>query len=167
MLNRSARRRRKAVSPVIATLILIAISVAVAIIAYSWITGIVGGLQTGGGQQATEQLSVDAYDYIPYNGVCNITVRNVGVTSINITSVYFDGASLAFGGSGSTPPSGGQWGEYTTGWQTKPQVLDPGATIVIGVKPSSTPNPGSSHLVTFVTSTGAKFQYTVIAGRTG
>ena len=164
--------RRKAVSPVIATLLLIAIAVAVAIIAYSWVTGLVGGLMGGGGQQVASQLSLDAYDYkTKYSAnLCNMTVRNVGGSVVNITAVYFDGTPLTFVGSGSV--GAGQWGEVSNPspgalYPTR-QTIAPGSTIIISIRPSTTPPAhGSSHTVTIITSDGAKFSYTVIAGRTG
>ena len=42
-------KKRTAVSPVIATLLLIAIAVAAAIIVYAFVTGLIGGLSTGAG----------------------------------------------------------------------------------------------------------------------
>jgi flagellin-like protein len=52
----------KAVSPVIATLLMIAIAVAAAILVYVWSMGLVGTLQGTGGQQTREQLIMEAYD---------------------------------------------------------------------------------------------------------
>jgi len=52
---------RRAVSPVIATLLLIAIAVAAAIIVYAFVTGLIGGLSTGAGSSLvtiTGSLSV-------------------------------------------------------------------------------------------------------------
>ncbi len=54
---------RKAVSPIIATLLLIAIAVAAGIIVYVYVNSLAGGLTSGGGQQVSEQLSLDAYNY--------------------------------------------------------------------------------------------------------
>ena len=169
--------KRKAVSPVIATLLLIAIAVAVAIIAYSWVTGLAGGLMGGGGQQVASQLSLDAYDYkTGYStNLCNMTVRNVGGSVVNITAVYFDGTPLTFNGAASWVAAGA-WGEVKDPSNNDPtkalygtrQAIDPGSTIIISIRPSATPPArGSSHTVTIVTSDGAKFSYTVIAGRTG
>ncbi|MEM2962583.1 MAG: archaellin/type IV pilin N-terminal domain-containing protein, partial [Candidatus Bathyarchaeia archaeon] len=53
---------RRAVSPVIATLLMIAIAVAAAILVYVWSMGLVGTLQGGGGKQTTEQIILEAYD---------------------------------------------------------------------------------------------------------
>src|SRR5271169_6788870 len=54
-------KKRSAVSPVIATLLLIAIAVAAAIIVYAFVTGLIGGLTTTGGSslvQVTGTLTV-------------------------------------------------------------------------------------------------------------
>jgi flagellin-like protein len=48
---------RKAVSPVIATLLLIAIAVAAGIILYVFVSGFTGSLTQTSGQQAAEQLA--------------------------------------------------------------------------------------------------------------
>src|SRR5271165_2328317 len=55
------QKKRSAVSPVIATLLLIAIAVAAAIIVYAFVTGLIGGLTTTGGSslvQVTGTLTV-------------------------------------------------------------------------------------------------------------
>jgi len=52
---------RKAISPVIATLLMIAIAVAASILVYVWSMGLVGSLQGTGGQQTREQLIMEAY----------------------------------------------------------------------------------------------------------
>ena len=53
----------RAVSAVIATLLLIAIAVAAAIIVYVFSIGLLGGLQTSGGQQVKQQVIMEAYDW--------------------------------------------------------------------------------------------------------
>ncbi|MDA4123566.1 MAG: hypothetical protein OK456_10345 [Thaumarchaeota archaeon] len=55
------QKKRSAVSPVIATLLLIAIAVAAAIIVYAFVTGLIGGLSSGAGSSlvaVTGTLSV-------------------------------------------------------------------------------------------------------------
>ena len=55
------QKKRSAVSPVIATLLLIAIAVAAAIIVYAFVTGLIGGLSSGSSSNlitATAALSV-------------------------------------------------------------------------------------------------------------
>jgi flagellin-like protein len=154
--------KRKAVSPVIATLILIAITVAVAIIAYSWITGIVGGFG-GAPVQVQEVLSLDGYNYAPVSSGCTMYIRNAGATQVQIAKVYFDGTQLTWGSTSfSGSPNPGYW--YVTSAST---TIDVGNSLTLIFRPSSDPSPGTSHIVTIVTQSGARFVFTVIAGRTG
>src|SRR6266704_2594531 len=69
---------RSAVSPIIATLLLIAIAVAAGIIVYVFTSSITGNLTQGGGTQVSEQISMDAYTF-PSAGTAPVLVlRNVG-----------------------------------------------------------------------------------------
>src|SRR5580700_2121751 len=82
---------RRAVSPIIATLLLIAIAVAASIIVYVFVNSLSGNLTQQGGQQVADQVSMDAYTY-PSTGTAPVLVlRNVGSASITISSIYFDG----------------------------------------------------------------------------
>src|SRR3989337_3533051 len=54
----------RAVSQVIAALLLIAISVAAAILLYVFSIGLLGSLGTGGGQQVKAQLITEAYNSV-------------------------------------------------------------------------------------------------------
>lgn len=143
--------RRKAVSPVIATLLLIAIAVAVAIIAYSWVTGLAGGLMGGGGQQVTHQLVLEAYNHINVSKNENIyvSVRYVGPASnVTISRIYYDGQSVT------VPP-------------TLPKDISIGNSQTFTITLPLDVTRGTSHVITLVTSDGAKLQFSVIAGRTG
>jgi flagellin-like protein len=143
--------KRKAVSPVIATLLLIAIAVAVAIIAYSWITGLAGGLMGGGGQQVTHQLVLEAYDHsnVAQGNTITISVRYVGpASSVTISSIYYDGQSVTVS-------------------PTLPKDISIGNSQTFTITLPSNVARGTSHVITLVTSDGAKLQFSVIAGRTG
>ena len=59
------RRGRKGVSVIIATLLLIAISVAAGIIVYDFVNGLAGGLTSSNGSQVTQQLQLQAYAFYP------------------------------------------------------------------------------------------------------
>src|SRR5271169_3287013 len=84
-------KARKAVSPIIATLLLIAIAVAAGIIVYVFTNSIAGNLTQQGGQQVADQVSMDAYTY-PSAGTAPILVlRNVGSSSLTLSQIYFDG----------------------------------------------------------------------------
>ena len=80
----SRPRKRKAVSPVIATLLLIAIAVAAAIIVYSFVTGLIGGLSTGAG---SNQMTLAADVTVPGGGAGTgtvvLTLRNAGSVGTN------------------------------------------------------------------------------------
>ncbi len=94
-------QERRAISPIIATLLLIAISVAAGIIVYVFTTGLSGTLTGGGGTQVTQQLQLQAYTFNPLPGgsigtgqVVNFFLKNVGSSSVTIGSLYFDGNQL-------------------------------------------------------------------------
>jgi hypothetical protein len=78
-----------AVSPVIATLLMIAIAVAASIIVYVWSIGLLGGLMGGGGSQTKEQLILEAYNWNSTS--LKATLRNVGSATVQIASWYISG----------------------------------------------------------------------------
>jgi flagellin-like protein len=98
-------QRRKAVSPIIATLLLIAIAVAAGIIVYVFVNGLAGNLTAGGGQQTTERLQMQSYNFAinPFTpGFSAITcgcstwlvqiyMLNSGTSSTTISAVYYNG----------------------------------------------------------------------------
>ncbi len=88
----SIRMNKKAVSPVIATLLMIAIAVASGTLVYVWSMGMVGTLQSSGGQQTKHQLIMEAYraQGTPWT----FNVRNTGSSTIQIASVYVNGTKV-------------------------------------------------------------------------
>jgi flagellin-like protein len=114
---------RRAVSPIIATLLLIAIAVASGIIVYVYVNSLAGGLSSGGGTQVSSQLQLQAYSFTGVSGtsvtsngvVADVFLQNTGSSSLTISSVYFDGTALTqwFATAGAykqyllTPTSGG------------------------------------------------------------
>ncbi len=100
-------QERRAISPIIATLLLIAIAVGAGIIVYVFVTGLAGTLTGSGGQQVTQQLQLQAYTFNPIPGgstgtgqVVNFFLKNVGSSSLTIANVYFDGTQLVEWGAG-------------------------------------------------------------------
>jgi flagellin-like protein len=93
---------RRAVSPIIATLLLIAIAVASGIIVYVYVNSLAGGLTSGGGTQVSSQLQLQAYSFTGISGtsatsngvVADVFLENTGSSSLTISSVYFDGTAL-------------------------------------------------------------------------
>ncbi len=138
---RKIRKNRKAVSPVIATLLMIAIAVAAAILVYVWSMGLIGTLQTGGGEQVKEQLMMEAYDWTA-TGTLKIHLRNVGTTEVVVAAVYVEGVS-----------------------NTMSKVVSIGAVTDASATSLPTIVSGRSYNVKIVTSTGGVFSYSCIAGK--
>jgi FlaG/FlaF family flagellin (archaellin) len=84
------RRNEDAVSPVIATLLVIAIAVAAAILVYVWSMGLIGTLQSGGGEQTTEQIMLDIYAWNATTGNLQLHLRNVGSSVVDIANIYVE-----------------------------------------------------------------------------
>lgn len=79
--------RRKGISPVIATLLLIVIAVAAAVLTYIWVTGYMGTLaphQTP--TQLQERIKIDAVSISGTN--VTIYVSNIGQTATTIVGAY-------------------------------------------------------------------------------
>src|SRR5271169_7038681 len=153
---------RKAVSPIIATLLLIAIAVAAGIIVYVFVNSISGNLTQQGGQQVADQVSMDAYSYPSAGTTPVLVLRNVGSSSITLSAIYFDGnlcqaagatctaaaaLTTAGGCSATTLPS-----TCTTGSYTQVTLTTSAQTV------------GTSHLIRVETSDGGTFTFTIIAG---
>jgi len=139
------RVSKKAVSPVIATLLMIAVAVAASVIVYVWSAGLLGTLMGGGGAQVKEQLIMEAYDWAAAGTALTLYLRNVGSSSLNITAVYV-------GGDPATITSG------TT-------ELNPGDPTTLDCDVGTAPTPGVAYTVKVVTRTGAVFSFSCTAGR--
>jgi flagellin-like protein len=110
--------RRRGVSVIVATLILIAITVAAAIVVYVFVGGLAGSLTQNGGQPVTEKLIIQSYNFQLNPGSCNcldqvleIFILNPGPSSTKISAVYFDGNLVTAGpgmnGIGTLPTTAG------------------------------------------------------------
>jgi hypothetical protein len=94
-------QRRKGVSVIIATLLLIAIAVAAGILVYVFVNGLAGSLTSGGGQQTTERLQMQTFNFALSPQACACTsqilqifILNSGSSSTTISSIYYDGNLL-------------------------------------------------------------------------
>ena len=90
------QKKRSAVSPVIATLLLIAIAVAAAIIVYAFVTGLIGGLTGGSSGLIVESGTLSIPSGIATDGTVSsygslvVTVKNSGsapIASVVITEI--------------------------------------------------------------------------------
>jgi len=142
------RVSKKAVSPVIATLLMIAVAVAASVIVYVWSAGLLGTLMGGGGAQVKEQLIIEAYDWT--GGTLDITLRNVGSTKVTVDAIYVGGTAM------------------TSSSPALPQDMDVKDTLTIDVTPGvATVVPGTAYTVKIVTVTGGVFSFSCIAGSSG
>ncbi|MEM0100847.1 MAG: archaellin/type IV pilin N-terminal domain-containing protein [Candidatus Methanomethyliaceae archaeon] len=84
-------KNKKAISPIIATLLLIVITVAAAVVTYTFVMGFVGtGTATTGAAQG--QLSYDSFSVngTSYSSI-TIYLRNIGGKAVVLNAVYVDG----------------------------------------------------------------------------
>jgi flagellin-like protein len=77
------RANRKGISPLIATLLLIAIAVAASVITYSWVMSMIGSQS----QQAQTQVRIDSITWNVAGNTLNVTVRNTGSVGATIETV--------------------------------------------------------------------------------
>ena len=81
--KRSLRKDGKGISPLIATLLLIAIAVAASVITYSWVMSMIGSQS----QQAQTQVRIDSLTWDVDSGTLTVVVRNTGSVSATIESI--------------------------------------------------------------------------------
>jgi flagellin-like protein len=136
----------RAVSEIIAALLLIAIAVAAAVLLYVFSIGLLGSLGSSGGQQTKEQVIMEAYSF-PVGGPLVVQLRNVGSASENLL-----GADYFIAGSKTNAPSGSCTSAVTPGGSCQASLT--------GIPPSLIPN--AAYPFKIVTPTGGVFSYTVI-----
>ncbi|MCW4044135.1 MAG: hypothetical protein NWE94_01290 [Candidatus Bathyarchaeota archaeon] len=87
---RKIRKNAKALSPVVASIILIAVTVAVSIAVAVWM----GALSTGFMQ--TEQITFGTITFTTgTTGNVSVYVKNTGTSAVTISEVYLNGAAVA------------------------------------------------------------------------
>lgn len=87
---RKLMKSRRAISPVISTLLLIIIAVAAGIVAYGYVTGWIGGAAKAGGVQYGE-LSLDSAS--ASGTTITAYVRNIGGKPVTPEYAYIDGGN--------------------------------------------------------------------------
>ncbi|MDG6991296.1 MAG: hypothetical protein JRM99_07765 [Nitrososphaerota archaeon] len=155
--------QKKAVSPIIATLLLIAIAVAAGIIVYVFVGSLSGSLTKSGGNQVTEQLSLNAYNFpLPETNSNNLTlfIQNTGTGTVTLASLFYDGTQIPLA-------SGTHWLSSSCPRLTVANQLTTGSTCSISILPASTPSAGTSHTVKVITVDGGTFSFNVVAGSSG
>jgi flagellin-like protein len=87
-MAKSLSKSKKAISPILATLLLIVIAVAAITVTYAWIMTYMGGA----GQQAGVMLSIDAVSW-PSSTSVKLYVRNTGTSDATVSAVYMGTSS--------------------------------------------------------------------------
>jgi flagellin-like protein len=76
------RRSKKALSPVVASIILIAVTVAVSIAVAAWMGALTIGFMD------TEEVRITNANFDMVNDIATVTVKNTGSTSVTIAEAY-------------------------------------------------------------------------------
>lgn len=87
MIFRKVRKNVKAISPIIATLLLIAIAVVASLVVYAWVMGYIGAETTNAGNSVLIQ-SVTPSTTNP-DSVYQVYLQNTGNTPVNVNSFVF------------------------------------------------------------------------------
>jgi flagellin-like protein len=87
---RKFRKNVKALSPVVASIILIAVTVAVSVVVAAWMGGMTIGLMGN-----AEQSSIANIAFVTGSpDVINVLVQNSGSTTVNITQAFVNGVAV-------------------------------------------------------------------------
>lgn len=90
---RKFKKNAKGLSPVVASIILIAVTVAVSVVVAAWMGGMTIGLMGN-----AEQVSVTNYSYDASNSTkVIINVRNTGTATVSLSSATIDGKDAEIG----------------------------------------------------------------------
>ena len=134
-------KNKKALSPVVASIILIAVTVAVSIAVAAWMGALTFTFTK------TEELKITGIAW--GSNYANLTVTNPGASDLTITHLKVDG-TLTSGviGSTSIPATGGTY------------TLSKGSTVVVKVNhPTGTFTSGVKYTFAILTSAGNQYEY--------
>jgi flagellin-like protein len=139
---RKFRKATKALSPVVASIILIAVTVAVSVVVAAWMGGMTIGLMGN-----AEQVSVTDYSFNPAGTIVTFTVRNTGTAAITISSATIDGANCTT----TSPVLGGTAASVAKGATGTFALTNPNGAF----------NAGAQYAIKLVTAKGTTVPYTI------
>jgi len=148
------RSRRKAISPIIATLILIVITVVAGVMLYGFVSGFMAKTTSSTG--AVAQIAIASASVSSSSGTATIIVTNTGTTPVTITQVNL------------LNPSTGAL--IATSTSISPTTVNGGQTVTITASKfslasgQSWPAQGTTVLVQVVTSTGSYAETSAVVG---
>ncbi len=150
----SSKKYLRAVSPIIATLLLIFIAIVAALITYAWVTGYIG-IATSGLQLTPQDRIVIASAKITSKSnmiIVNVTVQNIGQTNISVTGVFLYNAT-----------TNSEIGS-AIGSSLQTTSIPPGGIAKVNATISGTVKLGSSYIVKIITANGGEASYVAVAG---
>ena len=141
---RKLRKSTKALSPVVASIILIAVTVAVSIAVAAWMGALTVGFMS------TEQVKITNVAFggtAPLN--VTVTIQNTGSSSVTIGQVYFANVLQA----------------EPLDWEPDAAKVSiaANAAATVSFAPTAAWEAGSQYMIKIVTSQGNPFTYTAIA----
>ena len=149
IMNRHYNNR--AVSVIIASLLLIAIAVAAAVLLYVFSIGLMGSLGSSGGQQVKDQVILEAYSWTTPTSLI-LSLKNVGSSTVNLAAgsadYFVNGNRIA-----------------TVSACTGAATLAPGAPACAVRLTTPTLTSGAAYPVKVVLPDGGVFSYSVIDGQ--
>jgi flagellin-like protein len=119
---RKIKKNSKALSPVVASIILIAVTVAVSVVVAAWMGGMTIGLMGN-----AEQASIANIAFVGANQI-DVMVQNSGSTTVNITQAYVNGVGATITNS---PPLSVDKSGATTFHVTSPSALSAGTSYQV------------------------------------
>jgi flagellin-like protein len=134
---RKFKKNAKALSPVVASIILIAVTVAVSVVVAAWMGGMTIGLMGNAEQASIANIAFTAPRTI------DVLVQNSGSTTVNITQAYVNGA-------GATITTAAPWS------------VDKSAAKTFTVTVSADLAAGTSYQVKFITAKGTQIQNSAV-----
>ena len=155
-------KERTAISPIIATLLLILIAIAAGVVVYAYVIGFVGS-STGTQGSGTSQLSIDIASGSSSSSSVTAYVRNIGGSSAIITAFYvLDSAgAIVAGGAfiGTVATSSAAACPTITAATLMACSLAPNARVQINVASGITMSSGSSYQLKVTTADGSIVTY--------
>jgi len=135
----------RAISPVIATVIIVSVAIAIAVAVAFWMTGITGLFTR---YEKLEVISAYATGNESSGWTISIIVKNTGTTDVTIDEIFINGK-----------PSSAWSGKIT--FPSLPQSLSPGSqtTLTLTVQPKTTSSLSSGQIIEVKLHTAAGNEY--------
>ncbi len=141
---------RKAISTILAALLMVVIVVVASVMVYAWSTGLLGGLLVTP-QAGKEVLNMESYTFNSANTVATLFIRNTGSADITLQSYYVSNGTAT-----------AQFAK-TTGWTAGPITVNNVLQVSIDITGGTfTYTAGHSYEVTVVTTRNNQFKFTII-----